>query len=81
MPRTATKPRITKSAAERIAANVKRLRVDADLTQMDLAVLAELTVNTVYYSERADAARGKSIETLEAIARALHCTVDDLLAA
>jgi transcriptional regulator with XRE-family HTH domain len=61
-----------------IGMNVKRLRVAAGLTQQQVAVAAGLSVSIVAQIEQGTNADPRA-STLEALARVLKATVDELL--
>lgn len=63
-----------------LARNMKRLRVKAGLTQLDLAVRSGITLSTVARLESEKAESTTSLDTAARIANALSCSVDDLLA-
>jgi transcriptional regulator with XRE-family HTH domain len=55
------------------------LREAADLTQVQLAVAADIDPSMVSRIERG-VVRNPAVSTVQALARALRCSVDDLLA-
>jgi transcriptional regulator with XRE-family HTH domain len=60
-----------------IADKLKKLRADAGLTQMQLAVKAELSMSVISSIEQG-AIPDPRVSTLKALAKALGCTLDDL---
>ena len=79
------RPRAT-DLAVRLAEQVRRLRLQADLTQAELAARAGVTVETVARLERVlrgrlSANANPSLETMERIATALGVEVAELLSA
>ena len=70
-------PRKTVTDADRqLAANTKARRLEADLTQQDLAVAVGCHASSIYWLERDGRC---SIELLRKIATELDCTPGDLL--
>ena len=77
-----TRGRITTVAAkvDDLAGKVRRRREAAGLTQMGLAVAAELSISVITKVEQGDAPDPK-VSTVAAIAHALRTTVDRLIGA
>lgn len=73
MPRTKASP----TTKDRLAANVKRRRTDAGLTQLEVAIEAGVNPGTIYWIERNGRA---TLATIDAVAKVLGCSPADLLA-
>lgn len=63
--------------AKKIGKRIKRLRLDADLTQVSLAEKAGVEANTVARLERGE--HQASTPTLQKLAKALGVKVSDIL--
>ena len=61
-----------------IGKNIKKFRLDKELSQDKLSKLADLSLNTVVKIEL-DESPNPTIETIQRIAKALGVSVDDLL--
>ena len=57
--------------------NIRKLRKEKDLKQIDLASKLGIRSNTLSQYETGD--RNQSVEMLSKIAKVLGCTVDDLI--
>lgn len=66
------------SVAERFAANLKRCRERAGITQAELARRTELDATTISFFERGK--RTPRLDTLVKLTGALDCRADELLA-
>jgi transcriptional regulator with XRE-family HTH domain len=62
---------------ERFGAELRRRRVQADLSQAELAELAGTEANTIARMERGE--RGASLSMAQALAAALRCRIEDLI--
>jgi transcriptional regulator with XRE-family HTH domain len=76
MPPKPSRPRLP-SARERVAANVRRLRKEHDLSQEQLAEVAEF--HRTYVSQLERCVTNISIDGLERLAEALGVDILDLL--
>jgi transcriptional regulator with XRE-family HTH domain len=65
------------SAKHLVAKNIKRIRKDAGLTQEALAKKCGMSVRYIWHLETA--AANTTLDTLEAVARGLGCTLFDLI--
>ncbi|MBQ2954342.1 MAG: helix-turn-helix transcriptional regulator [Clostridia bacterium] len=63
--------------AQAIGQRIRRSRKNANLTQEQLAELADISV--VYVSKLENGQRSPSLETLIDICNVLHCSMDDIL--
>jgi transcriptional regulator with XRE-family HTH domain len=77
---------MTTPVSTRIAANVRRLRIEKSLTQYTLAdLVTKIGPSKFRQPQVSDIERGKSpqitVDTLEKIARALECSLDSLVTA
>ena len=61
----------------RFGAEVRRRRVQADLSQAELAEKAGTKANTIARMERGE--RGPSLSMAQALAFALRCRIEDLI--
>ena len=61
----------------RFGAELRRRRVQADLSQAELAELAGTEANTIARMERGE--RGPSLSMAQALAAALRCQIEDLI--
>jgi len=75
---------MTQPVSLRIAANVRRIRIQKQLTQYTLAdLVSKIGPSKFRQPQVSDIERGKSpqitVETLEKIAKALECSLDSLV--
>lgn len=67
----------SKGPVERLAANVRTIRAERDLTQEQVAIAAGLSLSDVGRIERAE--RDPGVRVLAKLARGLDTTVEDLV--
>lgn len=79
MPKKPSGPKASRSARERIAANVKQYRAEQGLSQEKLAELAAF--HRTYVSQLERCVTNITIDGLERLAQALDVDVSDLLRA